>query len=70
MGKIYRKESGVNKMKWTIDKRKLSELKEWDKNPRVLTEKWMKDLKKSLTKFGVAEPLVINLDNTIKIHCI
>jgi len=52
-------------MKWKIVKRKLTELKPFEKNPRKMTEKGMKDLKTSISKFGIAEPIVINTDNTI-----
>ena len=52
-------------MNWSIVKRKLIDLKEWETNPRNLTEKGIKDLKKSIEKFGCAEPLVINTDNVI-----
>jgi DNA modification methylase len=49
-------------MKWNLKKVKVSDLKENPKNPRKLTEKGLKDLEKSITKFGVAEPLVCNTD--------
>jgi DNA modification methylase len=52
-------------MKWKTEKRKISDLTEWKGNPRILTEKGMADLKKSIQKFGCAEPLVINVDGTI-----
>jgi len=34
-------------------------------NPRQITDKQAKDLKASLDKFGVADPIIINTDNTI-----
>lgn len=43
----------------------ISELKEWNKNPRHITKKGLEDLIKSIKKFGVAEPLVLNKDMTI-----
>ncbi len=52
-------------VKWTIESRKLSELKEYDKNPRRITEKGLGDLIKSLELFGLAEPIVINRDDII-----
>jgi ParB-like chromosome segregation protein Spo0J len=52
-------------MNWSLKKIKVAELKEWAKNPRNLTEKGMKDLKKSIEKFGIAEPLVVNSDLTV-----
>lgn len=49
-------------MNWKIKKVKVSDLKENPNNPRKLTEKGLKDLEKSITKFGIAEPLVCNTD--------
>lgn len=53
------------KIEWHIEKKKLSELNPYEHNPRKLTEKGMADLKRSIDKFGLAEPIIINLDNTI-----
>jgi site-specific DNA-methyltransferase (adenine-specific) len=55
----------IPKFQWHLEKRKVSDLKEWDKNPRELTKKGMKDLRNSVEEFGIAEPIVINLDNLI-----
>jgi ParB-like nuclease domain len=52
-------------IKWTVETRKLSELKAFEKNPRRITEKGLNDLIKSLELFGLAEPIVINRDDTI-----
>lgn len=52
-------------MKWLLKKIKVNELKEYGKNPRRLTEKGLKDLRKSIERFGIAEPLVVNTDMTI-----
>lgn len=52
-------------IKWQLVKKKLKELKVYDKNPRRITDKGMSDLKKSIDKFGLAEPIVINTDLTI-----
>ena len=52
-------------MKWHLEKRLLADLREWETNPRDLTIKGIADLRKSLEKFGCAEPLVINTDNVI-----
>ena len=49
-------------MNWKLKKIKVSDLKEFKGNPRNLTEKGMADLKKSITKFGIAEPIVCNTD--------
>lgn len=44
---------------------KLSELKDTEYNPRTLTEKQYRDLKRSINKFGLVEIPAINLDGTI-----
>lgn len=50
---------------WTTERRKLSELVEWEKNPRQLSKHDAKALEESLRKFGLVDPLVVNLDNTL-----
>lgn len=57
----------INKIKiiWKTVKRKLSELKGYEFNPRQLNEKDYNDLKKSLEKFDLAEIPAINTDNKI-----
>jgi len=50
---------------WTTEKRKISELKPAEYNPRELTETQAKDLSTSLERFNLADPIVINSDNTI-----
>lgn len=52
-------------MKWHSEKRKIAELNPAPYNPRQMTEKQAKDLGTSLDRFGLAEPIVINLNNTI-----
>ena len=55
----------MQKLLWHNEKRKLSELIPYDKNPRQLTKKQHSDLTKSLKKFGLAEIPAINTDNII-----
>ena len=55
----------MQQIKWHIETRNVSTLKEWIKNPRKLTNKGLADLTKSIDKFGLAEPIVINTDGTI-----
>ena len=55
----------TNRIKWHIEKRELSSLRGWEKNPRILSDKGMADLKKSIDKFGLAEPIVIQPDGLI-----
>ena len=50
---------------WHTEQRRLGDLKEWDKNPRQLSEHDAKHIKTSMDKFGVADPLIINLDNSL-----
>jgi DNA modification methylase len=52
-------------IKWHIEKRKLSELEPAPYNPRQATEKEKHDLTQSIDTFGLAEPLIINLNNRI-----
>lgn len=55
----------VEKLHWTTEVRKLSDLIPVSYNPRSLSDKQAKDLKASLIHFSLAEIPVINLDNTI-----
>ena len=48
-----------------ITKVKISELKQAEYNPRRLTTKQYSDLKASLDKFGLVDPIIINSDNTV-----
>ena len=52
-------------IKWTTEQRKISDLIPTDGNPRQLTDKQYKELKKSLKKFDLAEIPAINQDNSI-----
>ena len=50
---------------WHNEIRKLNDLKPFEFNPRDITKNGLKDLNKSISKFGLAEPIVINTTNTI-----
>lgn len=50
---------------WMEETRKVGDLIEWDRNPRRITTEQAKHLARSLTKFGYADPVIINADNTI-----
>jgi hypothetical protein len=50
---------------WKLKTVKLTEIKEYEANPRKITEKGLKDLKDSISNFGQAEPLVVNTDMTL-----
>ncbi len=48
------------KITWKNEKRKTADLLPADYNPRMLTDRERSDLEESITKFGSAEPIVIN----------
>jgi site-specific DNA-methyltransferase (adenine-specific) len=55
----------MKKLQWFTEKRKANSLKYYDKNPRIMPEKSMEDLKNSLKKVGLAEIPAVDLDGTI-----
>ena len=55
----------MEKITWKTEKRFLSELVPWDKNPRSLSEDQAEKLQESLDKFGLVDPPIINTDNLI-----
>lgn len=57
--------SEENKLQWKNETRKVSDLKFAEYNPRQMTEKQAEDLKASIDKFELVDPIVINLNNTI-----
>ena len=52
-------------IQWHLEKRKLSELKDYSKNPRSLSKKQLEHLKISLEKFGLIDKPIINTDNIL-----
>ena len=50
---------------WKTERRKISELKGWNKNPRKIKADKLDELSRSIEELGNFEPLVINLDNTV-----
>lgn len=50
---------------WHIEKRKISDLKAYHKNPRYLTKDQETELLVSIDNFGLIDKPFINLDNTI-----
>ena len=48
-----------------IEKVKIAELNPAEYNPRRMTNKQYEDLKNSLEKFGLVDPIIINADNTV-----
>lgn len=55
----------MSKIEWHLEKRFLNELIPHAKNPRIFTDKGLKDLDKSIDKIGMAQPININTDGTI-----
>ena len=55
----------MEKIIWKNEKRKISELKEYPGNPRKAGEKEVRDLSKSLEKFNLADPIIINTNGEV-----
>ena len=55
----------MEKIKWITEKRIINDLIPFEHNPRQMSEKQARDLKKSLEKFDLAEIPAINTDNMI-----
>jgi len=55
----------MNKITFTTEKRRVNDLVPYEHNPRRMTDKQVKDLTKSLEKFGLVEIPVVNKDNTL-----
>src|SRR4030095_7245735 len=54
-----------NNISWNTEKRKVSELKGYEHNPRFMTEKQFEDLKQSITEFNYVELIAVNTNNVI-----
>jgi hypothetical protein len=50
------------KINWQLKNVRIADIKEFSKNPRWLTEKAKKNIKKSIDEFGLIEKLVLNTD--------
>lgn len=48
-----------------VEKRKLSELSEWEKNPRSINNDAFERLKQQIVKLGVYKPLIVDQNNVI-----
>jgi len=55
----------MEKITWTNEKRKVSELESAPYNPRKRTDKQTADLKRSLERFSLADPIVINKNGRV-----
>lgn len=52
-------------IQWLLEKRLIKDLKPHPKNPRQLSKDQERHLRTSIDKFGLAEKIIINTDNTI-----
>ena len=52
-------------MNWHTETRKISELKNWESNPRTISEENFDELVSSIDDLGNFEPLVIDIDGTV-----
>lgn len=50
---------------WKLETRKISQIKDYHKNPRQLNYKQQENLTRSLEKFGLIDKPIINLDNKL-----
>lgn len=50
-----------NKIKWSTESRKVSELKSYEKNPRKMSAEEKAEIEKSIDGFGRVVPLIINI---------
>lgn len=50
---------------WRYETRSLSEIKPWGRNPRKINKAGLEQLTRSIVKFGLPEPIVLNTDGTI-----
>lgn len=63
--RVFLQPMAKEKLKWHIEKRKVSDLIVWDKNPHVMNDTEKGNLSESLDKFDYVEVVVINTDNKL-----
>ncbi len=61
---VYNK-TMADKITWSNEKRKLSELVPWERNPRQINDKQAKRLEESFEQFGQVEIIAIGPENQI-----
>ena len=54
--------ANLNKITWKLQSLELANLTDYSKNPRTLSEKEFKQLKKSLDTFGLIDKPIVNAD--------
>lgn len=52
-------------IKWHIEKRKIDDLKHFEKNPRTASKENLNKLNESIKSIGMAQPINITLDNVV-----
>jgi hypothetical protein len=52
-------------IQWTTEQRKLADLAEWDRNPAQISKHDAEHLKRSIDKFGLALPLIANVNGDL-----
>ena len=55
----------TKKLNWHTEKRKVNKLVPFEGNPRIMNDKQLEDLKKSVSKFDLVEIPAIDTDNRI-----
>lgn len=55
----------MSTLTWTSESAPLSELKTWEENPRTISDEQAQDLEDSLSKFSLADPLIVDADSTV-----
>lgn len=55
----------MKKLLWTTEQRKVNDLVPFNKNPRTISSKQLKDLTKSLKRFNLVEIPAIDMDGTV-----
>ncbi len=61
----YKATLGPSGITWRIEKRRVGDLKEWERNPRRLSDSQAKHLATSIIKFGMADIPQVNTDDKI-----
>lgn len=52
-------------IQWVVEKRNVADLKNWDKNPRKITEEAYERLRRKIVEEGMHQVLTIDTDNTV-----